>query len=537
MTLNTKRMYRLFSTVLPILVVLSLLPWGEGSKPDTPAEGEVPVPARTGAAVPSGQPVKPINPDASPEARELLEELSSLSGKGMISGQHDYLESPDEFSNKLNQTAGQHALLHGYELGPINNQSKSTIAWQRQNVVDSAIRWHDQGGIVAMTFHQALPGRSPAWSNVTMPLSQNMFDAYVTPGTPEYKQLISDLDEVAGYLKQLKEAGVPVLWRPYHEMNGGWFWWGQKDNFTALWDLMYNRFTGTHQLNNLLWVWNPNAPNEWADPYETHFPGIGKVDILAADIYNNDFKQSYHDDLLKLAGGKPIAIGESGELPDPDLMAGKQNQWVYMMTWGKMLTENNSTQDIKKFMTHPFTVSMEKRLSVPSPGKTAPAERPGSEQQDNTQKDNPQQDNAQQGTGLRGEYFNNTELRGKPALVREDANVDFNWRGDAPAPVIAVDEFSVRWTGKLKPAVSGEYSFTASSDDGIRVWIGGRLIIDNWETQSGVDRKGSLSLKSGETYDIKVEYFEQHGDANVQLKWKPPGRAESVIPGNVLFLP
>lgn len=108
---------------------------------------------------------------------------------------------------------------------------------------------------------------------------------------------------------------------------------GKKDNFSALWNIVYDRFVNTHQLNNLLWVWNPNAPNEWADPYAAYYPGADKLDVLAADIYNNDYKQSYYEDLLALAEGKPIGIGESGQLPNPEVLTEKQNKWVYMMTW------------------------------------------------------------------------------------------------------------------------------------------------------------------------------------------------------------
>jgi mannan endo-1,4-beta-mannosidase len=225
-TLNTYRKYRLFTTILPVIIILSLLPWAEVRT----------LPAVQGVISPVTPvtPVSPVNPSASGEARQLLSYLVNLSGKGMISGQHDYLESPDEFNNKLKNASGQYAVLHGYELGAINNQSEDTIAWQRQAVVDSAIKWHKGGGIVAMTFHQNLPGTSPEWSNVTMGLSQAKFNAYVTPGTPQYKSLIAELDEIAVYLGELRNAGVPVLWRPYHEMNGGWFWWGRKNNFSAL---------------------------------------------------------------------------------------------------------------------------------------------------------------------------------------------------------------------------------------------------------------------------------------------------------------
>lgn len=504
--MNTYRKYRLFTSLLPLILIFSLLPWSEVRS--LPVNRTVTTPAAV---------ITPVNPSASEEAADLLSYLTNLSGNGMISGQHDYLESPDEFNNKLKKATGQFAVLHGYELGAVNNQSESEIARQRQAVVNSAIKWYNGGGIVAMTFHQSLPGTSPEWANVHMSLSQEKFDAYVTPGTAQYKNLIADIDEIAGYLEELQDAGVPVLWRPYHEMNGDWFWWGQKDNFTKLWDIMYNRLTNTHKLNNLLWVWNPNAPNEWSDAYDPYFPGSGKVDVLAADIYNDDFKQSYYEKLLKLADGKPIGIGESGELPDPETLAQTQSKWVYTMTWGKMLTENNTVQTIKSFMNDKYVVSRDDYIVNLASKVNVVAAAPAN--------------------GLRAQYFSNTDLSGGADLVRNDSNIDFNWHGEAPAAGIGKDLFSVRWTGSIKPAYSEKYTFTASSDDGVRVWIGGKLIIDSWKKQSGVSREGSIQLTAGTSYDIKVEYYEEYGDANIRLLWKSASQKQGVIPKSALTLP
>ncbi|MFC3748871.1 glycosyl hydrolase [Paenibacillus sp. GCM10012306] len=489
--------YRLLTTLFPVLLLLSLLlSW------DNPKDKAA---------------IDPVNPSASPEASRLLQYLTELSGQGIISGQHDYLENPDEFNNKLKSASGKYALLHGYELGALNHQSPKTIAKQRQAVVDSAIKWYEGGGIVAMTFHQNLPGTSPIWSNVSMKLSQEQFNAYVTPGTSQYNSLIAELDDIAVYLGKLRDAGVPVLWRPYHEMNGDWFWWGDKSNFAALWNLVYDRFTHIHKLDNLLWVWNPNAPGPTAGPYSEYYPGSDTVDVLAADIYNNDYKQAYYDGLLELAGSKPIGIGESGELPDPEVLAKTQSRWVYMMTWGKMLTGNNSAQQIQSFMGSPYTVSRGdyiRTVGVASVSEAITAT-----------------------NGLTGEYFNNAELMGKPALIRHDSLIDFNWHGGSPAAGIGVDTFSVRWKGKIKPPSSGDYTFSVSADDGVRLWVGGKLIIDSWENRSGMDRTGSMKLRKDTLYDIKVEYYENRGDASISLKWAGPHLKEAVVPQNALFLP
>ncbi|OKP94570.1 glycosyl hydrolase [Paenibacillus sp. P32E] len=507
--MNTYRKYRLFITIIPIIFILSLLPWSEVRS--LAVERSIDIPAEAEA-------VPPVNPAASKEAASLLNYLVNLGGKGMISGQHDYLESPDEYNNKLKNATGDYAVLHGYELGAINNQSERTIARQRQGVVDSAIEWYEDGGIVAMTFHQNLPGTTPEWANVHTSLSQEAFDAYVTPGTPQYKSLLASLDEIAVYLGELRDAGVPVLWRPYHEMNGNWFWWGQKDNFSKLWDITYDRLVNKHKLNNLLWVWNPNAPNEWADPYSAYYPGADKVDILAADIYNNDYKQSYYSDLLNLADGKPIGIGESGELPDPVTLSQTQRKWVYTMTWGKMLTEKNDLQKIRSFMTDKYTVSRKEYIESLSDKPNTPVPVIAKK-------------------GLTGEYFNNAELSGTPALIRNDKKIDFNWHGNGPAAGLNKDTFSVRWTGKIKAGYSEMYTFTASSDDGIRVWIGGQLIIDSWKKQSGVSREGSMQLSAGVSYDIKVEYYENRGDASIRLMWESPSQKSAVISPSALSFP
>jgi mannan endo-1,4-beta-mannosidase len=293
--------------------------------------------------------LEPVNPAASESAKSLLAYLYSLSGQKTISGQHDYLESTDEWSHQVKSITDKYAGIHGYELGGILNQNDETLASQRNGVVDSAIQWFKAGGIVTISYHANLPGTCACWSNIQKSLSQQEFDKIVTPGTTQYKQLIADLDKVAVYLKQLQDTGVPVLWRPYHEMNGGWFWWGKKNNYALLWNIMYERFVQYHHLNNLLWVWSPNAPNASADKYDLTYPGASKVDILAADVYGSSSDGKFYTDLLKLANGKPIAIGENGQLPNPEIFKKDQKKWVYMMTWGKLLNEDNTPSTIRSF--------------------------------------------------------------------------------------------------------------------------------------------------------------------------------------------
>lgn len=459
----------------------------------------------------------PADTELALPALKLLNTLYSLQGTAILSGQHDYLESPDEFSNKLKNTCGQSAALHGYELGAINNQTETVIESQRQAVVDSAVRWHKAGGIVTMSYHAHLPGTAPAWSNVSMSLSEGDFAKYLTPGTAQYNALMKDLDKTALSLKKLRDAGVPVLWRPYHEMNGGWFWWGQKRRFTELWNLMFERYTVYHKLHNLLWVWSPNAKNQWCDEPAGYYPGAGRVDVLALDIYEGDFKKSHHDTLWDLGRGKLIAIGENGQLPSPALLAGPQNKWSYQMIWGKLLYENNSDAVIKAFMKDSFVLTRsEYTVKAAEPVSASPATSL---------------------SGLRGEYYNNASLSGTPALVRTDANINFIWKQGAPDPAVPANLFSVRWSGRLKAGYSEGYTIYTSSDDGIRVWVDGVLVIDSWMKQSGQERKGSIGLIAGKLHELKVEYYENQGDAKAVLMWESSSQPKGVIPAGALYLP
>ena len=138
--------------------------------------------------------------------------------------------------------------------------------------------------------------------------------------------------------------------------------------------------------------------------------------------------------------------------------------------------------------------------------------------------------------GLRGEYFCNTELSGTPALVRVDPVIGFNWdrgsptdnllaRGEAgPGEAVPDDNFSIRWSGQLLPPVSGTYELEASADDGVRVYLDGKRVIDRWQQADRLTAsRASVPLQAGRAYAIRVEYREGERDAGVRLAWRMPG--------------
>ena len=136
--------------------------------------------------------------------------------------------------------------------------------------------------------------------------------------------------------------------------------------------------------------------------------------------------------------------------------------------------------------------------------------------------------------GLKGEYFANRNLVGQPVFTRIEA-VNFNWLAASPGDPIGVDAFSVRWTGSLTPPESGNYTFGTRTDDGVRLWVAGEIVVDNWTDHGATMNRGKpIQLLAGEPVAIKLEYYENGGDAVMELYWSGPGIEEEMIPAAFL---
>jgi mannan endo-1,4-beta-mannosidase len=296
--------------------------------------------------------IKPVTPDALPEVAALLSTLQDISGRYTLTGQHNPPAGGDRNSRFAANYTGKTPAVWTCDFGfAAAGDSDSTEA--RPAIVQEAIRQHKKGSIISLCWHavpptadepvtfQPLPGSDPkALKSVQGQLLDEQFKDVLTPGTALYNHWVAQVDVIAGFLKQLEEARVPILWRPYHEMNGSWFWWGGrtegKYTTAALYRQLYDRFVNHHHLKNLVWLWSMDRMSKPNMEHEKYFPGIEYVDVLGLDVYGGDFAQSYYDSLVKLSQGKPLALAEVGNPPSTEILE-KQPLWTYYAIWSGMV--------------------------------------------------------------------------------------------------------------------------------------------------------------------------------------------------------
>lgn len=138
--------------------------------------------------------------------------------------------------------------------------------------------------------------------------------------------------------------------------------------------------------------------------------------------------------------------------------------------------------------------------------------------------------------GLRGHYFKSMDLTGTP-LERLDPVIDFDWQHTAPAEGIGHDNFSVRWEGEIVAPLTGEITFEAVSDDGCRLWIDGKQMIDHWHQQGAIPHSGKIVLEAKRRYAIKLEYFDANATAIIRLRWSADGLPKTIIASRNFFPP
>ncbi|MEU1367442.1 glycosyl hydrolase [Streptomyces sp. NPDC005803] len=280
--------------------------------------------------------------------------LRSISGTSIVSGQHNKepASAPGQYTQQVKDVTGQYPGLWGGDL-----MFAAPDVADRQRVVDQAKTEWANGSLVALTWHVCPPtgGSSCAFEGgVKSNMSDAQFSQILTDGSTLNKAWKQRLDEAVPYLQQLKNAGVPVLFRPFHEMNESWNWWGNRpgaNGSARLFQITRDYLAGTKGLDNLIWVWNvqDNPAGGWSN----YYPGNQYADVVSLDVwYKSHPSSADYQQMRNIAGTKPMAIGEIGKMPTAALLQ-SQPQWAWFMMWSEHLRGNNTNAEIQAAYFHP----------------------------------------------------------------------------------------------------------------------------------------------------------------------------------------
>ncbi|MBZ5620782.1 MAG: glycoside hydrolase family 26 protein [Acidobacteriia bacterium] len=302
-------------------------------------------PFRAPAPAPPPYNCEPVNPNATPEARALLKTLCAVSGKGILSGQHNFPNQRSQDTDKVNAITGKYPAIWGSDFGFTDGEDKDSIL-HRDLMIEEAKKQAAAGSIIVLCWHMLRPtedepGKPGAsWrGSVQAKLTDDQWAELITSDTPLHKRWEKYMDTAAEFLKQLQDAHIPVLWRPMHENNGGFFWWGGRPGpagTAQLYREVYSRMVNVHHLDNLIWVWNQNGPAP-AGEFATFFPGQKFVDVVSYDNYRG-LGDRYYYEIMALADGKPVALGEVPTPPSAEVLKA-QPKWTFFMVWGGMAND------------------------------------------------------------------------------------------------------------------------------------------------------------------------------------------------------
>jgi len=279
-------------------------------------------------------------PNPSREAQALYKYLLDIYGKKILSGQMWVPWGYDELEY-LQEKTGKQPALRGIDFIHQNSNEAE---------VKHAIDWWNSGGIPTIMWHWGGPGIGEGYENSKKDVD---IDKCFVEGTKEYTAFWAELKTKADLLEKLRDANVPILWRPYHELNGHWFWYGKQgpERFKKLWVTMYNYFVHERKLNNLICVLCYTC-----SPYGNWFPGNEYVDIAGADSY--DFGDSPHLEMYtgvqEIVKGNPMPIcyHECGVPPDPDGCLDKNAMWLWWMEWHTDHLEDIDEEYLKRLYNH-----------------------------------------------------------------------------------------------------------------------------------------------------------------------------------------
>ena len=329
--------------------------------------------------------------EATAETQSLMAYLNSVYGEHIISGQQEiYKYGPHDFEYEfdyLNDLTGHYPAIRGFDYGNFTCPAFGSDDGSTDRIID----WvNTRGGIATASWHLNVPndmssytvGASVDWSNTSYNAKDNDFspsNAY-TAGTKEYEYYRMALDTLATEFNKLEELGIPIIWRPLHEAEGGggetqsWFWWGKEGSevYRNLWIYTYNVLTNEYGCHNLIWAWNSYDFSTSANWY----PGDDYVDIIGYDKYNctvyleednwagrlvhNDSAISsiFYSIMQRYDSKKMVAMAENDCFSTVENLTTEKAGWLYFMTWYDGGSDNINFLTNPIFNTEEDTINM-----------------------------------------------------------------------------------------------------------------------------------------------------------------------------------
>ena len=328
--------------IIPFAMLLVIVLACGGSHNDDPVLPEQPEqPEPTATDDPTG--TTPEKKQRSAEAQRLYDYLVSINGRKMLSGAMANVNWNTNEAQWVYKHTNRWPAINCFDF--IHHVYSTPGSWIDYSNTKVAEDWHRDGGIVAAMWHWNVPAKKSGeyafYAEDTSFDVRKIFDQ----SSAEYKQMISDIDQIGRWLKVLRNKGIPVLWRPLHEAGGKWFWWGMDaEACKELWRVMYKRFADA-DIDNLIWVFTPAAA--WQQPFSDGmrwYPGDEYVDIIGRDLYGYDAESqaTEYSQLKALYPTKMITLSECGSnkknstvIPTADIAeawnAGAK--WLNFMPW------------------------------------------------------------------------------------------------------------------------------------------------------------------------------------------------------------
>lgn len=315
------------------------------------------------------------NANATAEAKAVYKLLLDNYGSRQLSGSMGEVAWGTGFYDLVSNAAGKKPAIIGFDYIHLAYSPANWIDYGDITPVKSA--W-EAGSIPAMTWHWNVPtseGGLPDSFNA----QNDQFKAsnVLVDGTWENSVALADVEKLAGYLTLLQDAGIPVLWRPFHEAAGdytwgAWFWWGNSgvDTTKQLWAWLHDKLTNEYGLNNLIWVWTVQTSDAGniasISKMKEAYPGDELVDIVGTDLYvdsySNQFDQ-FEAVYNTVDGKKIVALTECGNLIEVDNALAEGALWSYFMGWyeqdsnGPAFIDWNTADEWQTILNNPIVLN------------------------------------------------------------------------------------------------------------------------------------------------------------------------------------